>query len=154
MHNILNPFRLRRRRNPLPQHDSDIIYTNTGEAVEVDKAIIPLIWAMWTLDIKTYYCCEGKYSEATHNGASRDAGYITMRQDDTSMWFVGVLLSEYPHFVEMNGSFWEISFDRWKGVNRICIRFPHDQIPALTTFVQYLGNYTSQSLTVRNINGS
>jgi hypothetical protein len=132
-----NPFR-RKSKTKKQDHLTDTLINSKYGEVLIDRRLTNLIWAMWEMGIKTYFSCEGEYSPRTDCNADKLAAYVLMRQDDTSMWYIQKILSEYPHFVDMNGSFWEISFDRWQGVNRICIRFPHDQISGLTSFTEWL----------------
>lgn len=139
-----NPFKRQKPQlEKKPKHRTDLLIHPTKGEVSVDRRITKLIWAMWAMDVETYFSCEGNHDPRTRRGAAHKAAYVLMKQDDTSMWYVQKLLSEYPHFVDMTGSFWEISFDRYKGVNRICIRFPHDQISGMTDFT---GRLATESL--------
>ena len=140
---VKNPFKRKPKVEKKAKHLTDtLIHPKYGE-VKVDRRITKLVWAMWTMDIQTYYSCEGNRHPRTNRGAAHKAAYILMKQDDNSMWYIQKLLAEYPHFVDMNGSFWEISFDRYRSVNRVCIRFPHDQISGLTNFTEWLATSTS-----------
>lgn len=138
-----NPFRRKPKVQVKEKHQTDLLIHPKHGEIKVDRRITKLVWAMWAMGIETYYSCEGNLDRRTRRGAAHKAAYVLMKQDDDAMWYVQKILSEYPHFVDMTGSFWEISFDRYKGVNRVCIRFPHDQISGLTDFT---GRLASESI--------
>ena len=108
----------------------------TLQPVEIDVLMAPLIQILWNFDIKTRFCCQGDPTKTLANNPSTYHGaYILMDRDPESLLLVQAILTGYPPIVSGRPTYFQVGFERYEKMDRICIRFPYDQIQQLTKFV-------------------
>ena len=111
----------------------------TLETVEIDVLMAPLIQILWNFDIKTRFCCQGDPTKTLANNASSYHGaYILMDRDSESLLLVQAILTGFPPIISGRPTYFEVDFERYQKMDRICIRFPHNQLQQLTEFVASL----------------
>lgn len=139
-------------QRPYEHHDATLcMVPGTTDVVEIDDNILELIGLMWDAGITTNFSCEG-YSIEGHDETEWETrelrAYVQMHRDERSLWLVKKLIND-THFFSADKVAWEISFDRnpHTQVNRICIRFPHQDIPQLEAYLSQWNQEASKKLT-------
>lgn len=123
----------------VPHEHVELMDPFSNELVEIDERIALLIQSLWYRGVQTIFCCEGSPATTmTNNGGYERAAYILMVRDEKSMDLTRSILSDYIVFKHGYASYWHISVEKYQGLNRLCMRFPHNQIDKLTDFVSSL----------------
>lgn len=126
-------------RSREPMHPQVKVWDkNFSEMVEVDEDIATLLMEMWTLGITTLYSCQGfpYFVDQTLHAAEQYRAYVLMRKDEASMEFILNIIQNFEPFKKGKIS-WSIEFDNQpdQGFQRIIIRFPHQDIQTLLSFL-------------------
>ena len=122
----------------MPHATRQLYDIESGEFAQIDINMVPMIQALWSHDLVTYFCCEGDPSDDLTTDGNEFRGYVLLKQDEKSMRFIRHLFAEYPVFKDILPSNMTVSFDynpMWCEFPRMCIRFAHNDIPALTAFI-------------------
>lgn len=108
----------------------------TLETVEIDVLMAPLIQILWNFNIETRFCCQGEPTKTfASNPSSYHGAYIQMARDEESLLLIQSILTGYPPIISGRPTYLQVGFERYEKMDRICIRFPHNQIQQLTEFV-------------------
>lgn len=142
----------RKLQNPEP-HPTVPLETPWEEVVDIDRDMVELIRRLLDRDIITQYCCQGytDMADQTHWGARSDRAYILMERTAESYHLVTDLLENLPIFHQDKVS-WTIEFDRdpTTDINRILLRFPHQDIQMLVDYLDdeypYVNRETADSV--------
>lgn len=122
----------------MPKHPTVTFSFKDGD-IEIDEDLSELLPLMWGIGIDTLYCCQGyvKFKDETVWSNRRFRSYILMRNTEASNTFMQKLLMTFPAFRPKKKVSWEIGYDKHREQgSRICIRFPHSDIPKLVEWIK------------------
>ena len=127
----------RKIREPHPH--VEMLDPATKQLVEIDVLMAPLIQILWNFGIETRFCCQGNPTNTlARNPSSYQGAYIQMARDEESLLLVQSILTGFPPIISGRPTYFEVGFERYQKMDRICIRFPHNQLQQLTEFVASL----------------
>ena len=132
-----------------PRHEHVTMTTPEGVDIDVDVKMAELLTTLWAIGVTTNYSCQGEptdfswedespESEKPGWNASRDRrAYISMENSFESSLLVSSLVAGFPKLGFTDNSMWAFEFDYHPDQGpRICIRFPHNEIPHFVSFLR------------------
>lgn len=131
------------------KHEQTILIAPDGIDISVDSNIAELISLLWVNGIDTNFSCEGtassfswaneylEHHEPTFNEYNQMRAYISMPHTDRSMDFILSLLDSFMGLGKSYESSWSFEFTMHHEQGpRICLRFPHNDIPKIVSFLR------------------